>query len=308
MLKAMPARINKTRLDRLTAEMQAAEAKMAATPQYHAKADTKDIDDAISIERLDNGNLLLGVHIADVAYYVKPGSALFKDAESRKTSVYIGDLVVPMLPPKLSNGICSLNPNVERLARSTFMEYNPKGKMVDYYTCCSVIKSRKKMTYEDLNNYFDGIIDELTLVNKKLQKRNISLSKTKKEQYSSFLKLKKYSDDLEKRNTALSITKKELFDKMIKLNSNINSLKNMVSYYDNEIVSLSEKLDNQTKNYEELNEMFAKTVTKKYLLEDENNYLRKIKWYVVLGFEGKKYLESLGYNCSKISQVSECTE
>lgn len=128
--------------------------------------------------------------------------------------------------------------------------------------------------FEKFNDNQSNIIDELTLVNKKLQKRNISLSKTKKEQYSSFLKLKKYSDDLEKRNTALSITKKELFDKMIKLNSNINSLKNMVSYYDNEIVSLSEKLDNQTKNYEELNEMFAKTVTKKYLLEDENNYLR----------------------------------
>lgn len=116
---------------------------------------TKDIDDAISIERLENGNVLLGVHIADVGYYVKPGSALFKDATERKTSVYIGDLVIPMLPTILSNGICSLNPNVERLARTTFIEYNSRGKVVNYSTCRSVIKSRKKMTYEDLNNYFN---------------------------------------------------------------------------------------------------------------------------------------------------------
>lgn len=116
---------------------------------------TKDIDDAISIERLQNGNILLGVHIADVAYYIKPGSALFNDATMRKTSVYIGDLVIPMLPSIISNGICSLNPNVERLARTTFIEYNQSGKIVNYSTCRSVIKSRKKMTYEDLNHYFN---------------------------------------------------------------------------------------------------------------------------------------------------------
>ena len=115
---------------------------------------TKDIDDAISIEKLENGNVLLGVHIADVSHYVKPGSALFNDATLRKTSVYIGDLVIPMLPSILSNGICSLNPNVDRLARSAFIEYNPKGKVVNYTTCRSVIRSKKKMTYEELNTYF----------------------------------------------------------------------------------------------------------------------------------------------------------
>jgi ribonuclease R len=115
---------------------------------------TKDIDDAISIERLENGNILLGVHIADVAHYIKPGSELFNEALKRKTSVYIGELVIPMLPSIISNGICSLNPGEERLARSTFIEYTPKGKVKNYYTCKSVIKSKKKMTYEDLNNYF----------------------------------------------------------------------------------------------------------------------------------------------------------
>lgn len=115
---------------------------------------TKDIDDAISIKKLPNGNILLGVHIADVAYYVQPGTALFEEAKSRKTSLYIGDLVIPMLPSILSNGICSLNPGEERLTRTTFIEYNPTGKIVNYSTCLSVICSKKKMTYEDLNNYF----------------------------------------------------------------------------------------------------------------------------------------------------------
>jgi len=116
---------------------------------------TKDIDDAISVEKLDNGNLLLGVHIADVGHYIKPGTALFNAAKRRKTSVYIGELVIPMLPSIISNGICSLNPGEERLARSTFIEYNHKGRIVNYSTFKSVIKSRKKMTYEDLNEYFN---------------------------------------------------------------------------------------------------------------------------------------------------------
>ena len=122
---------------------------------------TKDIDDAISVKRLDNGNILLGVHIADVGHYIKPGTALFNDAKKRKTSVYIGDYVLPMFPSIISNGICSLNPGVERLARSTFIEYNSCGKVVNYSTCNSVIKSKKKMTYEDLTNYFvENNLDE----------------------------------------------------------------------------------------------------------------------------------------------------
>ena len=115
---------------------------------------TKDIDDAISVKKLSNGNVLLGVHIADVAYYIKPGSALFKEASKRKTSVYLGDLVIPMFPSIISNGICSLNEGVERLTRSTFIEYDTNGKIVNYYTCRSVIKSKKKMAYEDLTQYF----------------------------------------------------------------------------------------------------------------------------------------------------------
>ena len=117
---------------------------------------TKDMDDAISIKKLYNGNFLLGVHIADVSYYVKPGMALFNDAKSRATSLYLGDTVIPMIPHKLSNGICSLNEGEERLTKTCLMEINPKGKVVNYKIFDSVINSKKKMTYEELNQLFQG--------------------------------------------------------------------------------------------------------------------------------------------------------
>ena len=112
--------------------------------------DTKDIDDAISISRKGE-NYILGVHIADVSYYVKEGTALYKEAYSRGTSVYLVDRVVPMLPHKLSNGICSLNPNVDRLAISCIMEITPNGKIVSHDIFESIIRSRIQMTYKKVN-------------------------------------------------------------------------------------------------------------------------------------------------------------
>ena len=125
-------------------------------------AETKDIDDAISLQKLENGGYELGVHIADVSHYVRPGSALDNEAYERATSIYYADKVIPMLPTQLSNGICSLNPQEDRFAFSCLMRLDEQGNILGYNFVKSVIRSRVKGVYKEINALLESMAAETT--------------------------------------------------------------------------------------------------------------------------------------------------
>ena len=137
--------------------------------------DTRDIDDAISIEINSKGNRVLGVHIADVGEYVRKDSVIDKEAFKRGTSVYFPNLVLPMLPRELSNGICSLNERVDRLALSCFMEFDKNAELVSHKICESIINSKKRFTYTKVQAIFEGDKDEAPeLINALLEMRGLA--------------------------------------------------------------------------------------------------------------------------------------
>ena len=124
-------------------------------------ASARDLDDGVSIEKLENGNYLLGVHIADVSHYVDAHGHLDKEALKRGNSVYLLSRVVPMLPKVLSNGICSLNPQVDRLTLSCSMEINAEGKVVNHEIFESIINSKARMVYDDVSDILENHDEEL---------------------------------------------------------------------------------------------------------------------------------------------------
>ncbi|WP_042680215.1 ribonuclease R [Anaerosalibacter massiliensis] len=123
--------------------------------------DAKDFDDAVSIEKLENGNYKLGVHIADVSHYVKENSPLDKEALNRGNSIYLVDRVIPMLPKELSNGICSLNPKEPRLTLSVFMEIDKKGNVKEHKVIETVIESKERLIYDDVSDLLEKDDEEL---------------------------------------------------------------------------------------------------------------------------------------------------
>jgi ribonuclease R len=131
--------------------------------------DAKDFDDAVSIENLPNGNIQVGIHIADVSHYVREGTALYNEALSRGTSVYLVGKVIPMLPEKLSNSICSLVPGKDRLTYSVIAELTPGSKVVNYEIQKTVINSKRRFTYDEvqeiINNGKGDFFDEITRLN-----------------------------------------------------------------------------------------------------------------------------------------------
>ncbi|CAM4055194.1 ribonuclease R [Bacillus manliponensis] len=124
-------------------------------------ADAKDLDDAVTVTKLENGNYKLGVHIADVSHYVHEDSPIDREAAERATSVYLVDRVIPMIPHRLSNGICSLNPKVDRLTLSCEMEINQLGDVVKHEIFQSVIKTTERMTYSDVRSILEDEDEEL---------------------------------------------------------------------------------------------------------------------------------------------------
>lgn len=178
--------------------------------------DTKDIDDAISLEEI-NGNYLLGVHIADVSHYVKPGSKLYETAYNRGTSCYLADTVIPMIPHKLSNGVCSLNPNVERLTQSCFMEIDKNGKVVNYSIQESVIESQIQMTYNKVNSILmNNIVPEgYGIYEKQLLKMNELAKILRKEKVSrGYIEfdLEEAKIIQDEQGRAVDVKKRERFD------------------------------------------------------------------------------------------------
>ena len=145
--------------------------------------DAKDFDDAISLEKLENGNMRLGVHIADVSHFVKANTPLDKEALERGTSVYLVDRVIPMLPEYLSNELCSLKPDEDRLTYSCIMDITPKGDVAEYQIAKTVIRSKRRYTYQEVQDILDnkrsrarnaGILREMHKLSRLLRKKRFT--------------------------------------------------------------------------------------------------------------------------------------
>ena len=166
--------------------------------------DAKDLDDAVNVIKNDDGTFTLGVHIADVSYYVKSGSKIDKEAIKRGTSIYMMDRVIPMLPKELSNGICSLNENQDRFTISVIMKIDKKGQVIDSDIFKSVIKTTKRMNYHDVDDLFKYVdIQNSVISSNDMEKEQLNRITTVEEKYkdyiSHFLRMRELKNLLKQR-------------------------------------------------------------------------------------------------------------
>ena len=192
--------------------------------------DAKDLDDAVNVKKNDDGTYTLGVHIADVSYYVKSGSKLDKEAIKRGTSIYMMDRVIPMLPKELSNGICSLNENQDRFTISVIMKINEKGKVVESRIFKSVIKTTRRMNYHDVNDLFlwedikQGKLEIENENDKKITTEEYERIKNTANKYSQFiehfLRMRELKNILKKRRDLNGSLNLDIPESKIILNEN----------------------------------------------------------------------------------------
>ena len=191
--------------------------------------DTKDIDDAISVKILPNGNYELGVHIADVSYYVKPGMSLWKEAEERGNSNYLGNKVIPMLPVELSNGICSLNPNEDRFTTSCIMEIDHAGKVVNKKVCKGIIRSKKKMNYDAVQALIDKDFDSPELEGYNTLVYNLKDGETLADvafnNGISVSELLEYNKDINTKTKEVNVPCSKIIENAYKLSKEISAMK-----------------------------------------------------------------------------------
>ena len=166
--------------------------------------DAKDLDDAVNVIKNDDGTFTLGVHIADVSYYVKSGSKIDKEAIKRGTSIYMMDRVIPMLPKELSNGICSLNENQDRFTISVIMKIDKKGQVIDSDIFKSVIKTTKRMNYHDVDDLFKYVdIQNSVISSNDMEKEQLNRITAVAEKYkdyiSHFLRMRELKNLLKQR-------------------------------------------------------------------------------------------------------------
>ena len=174
--------------------------------------DAKDLDDAVNVKKNDDGTYTLGVHIADVSYYVKSGSKLDKEAIKRGTSIYMMDRVIPMLPKELSNGICSLNENQDRFTISVIMKIDEKGKVIDSDIFKSVIKTTRRMNYRDVNDIFQYVDLQNKKINDEIPEDDIKRINDVAKKYKNFIEhflrmreLKNILKNIRDRNGSLNL-------------------------------------------------------------------------------------------------------